>query len=51
VIDPVTGRLDDKARTLEWDSSTLRFRNAPEVDRLITKAYRAGLDVPAAPVG
>jgi predicted dehydrogenase len=50
-IDPVTGRLDDKARVLEWDSSTLRFRNAPEADRLITKAYRAGFDVPAAPVG
>jgi predicted dehydrogenase len=50
-IDPVTGRLDDKARVLEWDASALRFRNAPEADRLITKAYRAGFDVPAAPVG
>ena len=50
-IDPVTGRLDDKARVLEWDASALRFRNAPEADRLITKEYRAGFDVPAAPVG
>ena len=51
MIDPVTGRLEDKARVLEWDAATLRFRNAMEADRLITKAYRAGFEVPAAPVG
>jgi len=32
-------------------ASALRFRNAPEADRLITKAYRTGFDVPAAPLG
>ena len=51
MIDPVTGRPGDKTRVLEWDAATLRFRNAPEADRLITKPYRAPFDVPAAPLG
>ena len=48
-IDPITGRLDDKPRVLEWDSAGMRFNNAPDADRLITKSYRAGFAVPAAP--
>jgi hypothetical protein len=44
----VTGQLDETPRVLEWDAAALRFTNSPEADRLISKAYRAGFDVPAA---
>jgi hypothetical protein len=47
----VTGRLDEQPRVLEWDAAALRFKNAPEADRLITKPYRSGFEVAAAPRG
>jgi len=47
-LDPVTGQLDETPRVLEWDAAALRFKNSAEADRLISKAYRAGFDVPAA---
>jgi predicted dehydrogenase len=50
-IDSVTGRLDEQPRVLEWDAAALRFKNAPEADRLITKPYRSGFEVAAAPRG
>jgi predicted dehydrogenase len=48
-LDPVSGRLDERAPVLEWDTATLRFRNSPAADRLVTKAYRPGFEVPAGP--
>jgi hypothetical protein len=34
---------------LEWDAAKMAFRNSPQADRLITKPYRAGFEVAAAP--
>ena len=47
-IDPISGRLQNPTKVFEWDAAQLRFRNAPEADRLITKGYRKGFDVAAA---
>lgn len=47
--DAVTGRLVEPEGVLEWDAATMSFRNAPAADRLITKPYRKGFEVPAAP--
>jgi predicted dehydrogenase len=33
---------------LLWDAANLRFTNSPEANRLLTKTYRPGWDVPAA---
>jgi len=49
--DPASGQIVDAAKVLEWDMAALRFKNAPEADALITKPYRKGFEVPAAPVG
>jgi predicted dehydrogenase len=35
--------------TLKWDSDNLRFTNNDAANALLTKAYRAGWEVPAAP--
>jgi hypothetical protein len=47
-LDPVSGRLEESKLTLEWDAATLRFKNSPEADKLLTKTYRAGFEVAAA---
>jgi hypothetical protein len=31
-----------------WDAANLRFPNAPEADKLLTKTYRKGFEVAAA---
>jgi len=36
------------ANTLHWDADNLRFTNHAEANKLLTKAYRAGWEVPAA---
>ncbi len=46
---PVTGRLEEPQGPLHWDAAALAFRDAPEADRLVTKAYRPGFEVPRAP--
>lgn len=38
-----------EANLLQWDSTNLRFPNRPEANPLLTKTYRAGWEVPAAP--
>lgn len=47
-IDPVTGRMEEGNKVLEWDAANLRFPNAPEADKLLTKTYRKGFEVAAA---
>jgi predicted dehydrogenase len=47
-IDPVTGRMEEANKVLEWDAANLRFPNAPEADMLLTKTYRKGFEVAAA---
>ncbi|MEZ5387302.1 MAG: Gfo/Idh/MocA family oxidoreductase [Prosthecobacter sp.] len=47
-IDPVTGRMEEADKVLEWDAANLRFTNAPEADKLLTKTYRKGFEVAAA---
>ena len=47
-IDPVTGRMEEANKVLEWDAANLRFTNAPEADALLTKTYRKGFEVAAA---
>jgi predicted dehydrogenase len=47
-IDPVTGRMEEGNKVLEWDAANLRFPNAPEADMLLTKTYRKGFEVAAA---
>jgi|UniRef100_UPI0037836BB5 predicted dehydrogenase len=47
-IDPVTGRMEEANKVLEWDAANLRFPNAPEADKLLTKTYRKGFEVAAA---
>ena len=42
----VATRLPGK--TLEWDAAALKFSNAPEADKLLTKDYRSGYEVAAA---
>jgi predicted dehydrogenase len=32
-------------KTLEWDAAALKFKNAPEADRLISKTYRRGFEI------
>jgi predicted dehydrogenase len=32
--------------TLSWDTAAMRFTNSPAADRMLTKAYRAGWNVP-----
>ena len=47
--DPESGRLIEPEGVLEWDAERMAFRNSPQADRLITKPYRAGFEVAAAP--
>ena len=47
-IDPITGRMEEANKVLEWDAANLKFTNAPEADKLLTKTYRKGFEVAAA---
>lgn len=48
-INSTTGRMEEVNKVLEWDAANLRFTNAPEADKLLTKTYRKGFEVtPAA---
>jgi hypothetical protein len=52
VRDPLTGRLKDSgSEELQWDAAALRFSGpqAAEAERLASKEYRSGFEVPAAP--
>ena len=42
-IDPAQG-----ATLLEWDAANMKFPNHPEAEKLLTKIYRKGWEVPAA---
>ena len=44
-IDPITGRMEEANKVLEWDAANLKFTNAPEADKLLTKTYRQGFEV------
>jgi predicted dehydrogenase len=44
-----SGRLIEPEGVLEWDTERMAFRNSPQADRLITKPYRKGFEVAAAP--
>jgi predicted dehydrogenase len=33
-------------KQLEWDAEGLKFRNSPEADKLLTKQYRKGFEIP-----
>lgn len=45
--DPLTGRLTEPG-PLEWDAEAMRFSGplAADADRLLSKAYRSGFEVP-----
>jgi len=47
-INPVTGMLEEPVGPLTWDAATMRFAGRPDADRLVSKSYRNGFDVPAA---
>jgi len=47
-IDPITGRMEEANKVLEWDAANLKFPNAPEAEQLLTKTYRNGFEVAAA---
>ena len=51
IRDPLTGRLTEPP-PIEWNAALLEFTGpqAAEANRLVSKAYRAGFEVPAAPV-
>ena len=34
-------------KVLEWDAEGLKFRNSPEADKLLTKDYRKGFEIPS----
>lgn len=44
-LDPVTGRLSDAGKTLQWDAATMRIPNLPEAEKFLTKHYREGWEI------
>jgi predicted dehydrogenase len=34
-------------KTLEWNAETMKFPNAPEAEKLLSKQYRAGFELPS----
>lgn len=46
-LDPVTGRMDDKGKTLQWDAAAMKIPNLPEAENYLTKTYREGWEIKA----
>ena len=41
-IDPVSGRITEDTKTLQWDAANMKFTNSDEANKYTNKEYRAG---------
>ena len=46
-IDPVSGRITEETKTLQWDAANMKIPNLPEAEKHLTKHYREGWEIKA----
>ena len=44
-IDPVTGRMSDQVKSIQWDAENMKIPNLPEAEKYLTKTYREGWEI------